>query len=80
MWFNIIMFLIFALLLILTVVYKHKTKPTAKQLASKKVQDEEYILNKIRTLTSKNNNNIQITKLPLFESPFEMLHRKFYMT
>ena len=62
--------------------YKYKTRPTDEDRKKLKQLKRDYFVNKVRQLEAKKAKqlNQQITNLPLFESPFELLHKNFYNT
>ena len=62
--------------------YKYKTRPTEEDRKKLKILKRDYFMNKVRQLEAKKAKqlNNQITNLPLFESPFELLHKNFYKT
>ena len=62
--------------------YKYKTRPTEEDRKKIKRLKRDYFINKVRQLEAKKAKqlNQQITNLPLFESPFELLHKNFYKT
>ena len=62
--------------------YKYKTRPTDDDRKKLKQLKRDYFVNKVRQLEAKKAKqlNQQITNLPLFESPFELLHKNFYKT
>lgn len=80
LFFNIILLFLFIVILGVILVYKFKNKPTEKEKKDKKRQQQEYIINKIKGLTQakQKEHEILITKLPKFESDYEILHKKFY--
>ena len=62
--------------------YKYKTRPTEEDRKKLKQLKRDYFINKVRQLEAKKAKqyNKQITNLPSFESPFELLHKNFYKT
>tara|TARA_B100001287_G_C22636618_1_gene507902 strand:+ start:250 stop:597 length:348 start_codon:yes stop_codon:yes gene_type:complete len=62
--------------------YKYKTRPTEEDRKKTKQLKRDYFINKVRQLEAKKAKqlNQQITNLPKFESPFELLHKNFYKT
>lgn len=62
--------------------YKYKTRPTEEDRKKVKQLKRDYFMNKVRQLEAKKAKqlNQQITNLPKFESPFELLHKNFYKT
>ena len=62
--------------------YKYKTRPTEEDRKKIKQLKRDYFINKVRQLEAKKAKqlNQQITNLPKFESPFELLHKNFYKT
>ena len=62
--------------------YKYKTRPTDDDKKKIKQLKRDYFITKVRQLEAKKSKelNRQITNLPKFESPFELLHKNFYKT
>jgi|TARA_R110001592_G_scaffold158585_3_gene389764 signal transduction histidine kinase len=62
--------------------YKYKTRPTPEDRNKIKQLKKDYFINKVRQLEAKKAKQLdkQITNLPQFESPFELLHKNFYKT
>ena len=62
--------------------YKYKTRPTEDDREKIKQLKRDYFVNKVRQLEAKKAKQLdrQITNLPQFESPFELLHKNFYKT
>ena len=62
--------------------YKYKTRPTDEDKKKLKQLKRDYFVTKVRQLEAKKAKelNNQITNLPKFESPFELLHKNFYKT
>ena len=62
--------------------YKYKTRPTDEDRKKIKQLKRDYFINKVRQLEAKKAKQLdrQITNLPQFESPFELLHKNFYKT
>mgnify|MGYP001386317456 FL=1 len=62
--------------------YKYKTRPTEDDRKKIKQLKRDYFVNKVRQLEAKKAKQLdrQITNLPQFESPFELLHKNFYKT
>ena len=62
--------------------YKYKTRPTPEDRKKKKQLKRDYFITKVRQLEAKKAKQLdrQITNLPQFESPFELLHKNFYNT
>ena len=60
--------------------YKYKTRPTEKDREKIKKLKRDYFITKVRKMQSDKARelNQNITNLPKFESPFEVLHKKFY--
>tara|TARA_X000000950_G_C13921406_1_gene663630 strand:+ start:1490 stop:1906 length:417 start_codon:yes stop_codon:yes gene_type:complete len=77
---NIILLFVFIVILGVILVYKFNNKPTIEEKKQKKREQQEYIINKIKSLTKEKQKeqNILITKIPKFESDYELLHKKFY--
>ena len=78
--FNLGLFIAFFIVVTLLLVYKYKTKPGPEELKKKKTLKRDYFINKVRQLQADKARiyNKSITNLPKFESPFEILHKKFY--
>ena len=78
--FNLALFVGFLCIVSALLVYKYKTKPTQKELKKKEQLKRDYFINKVRKLQADKARiyNQSITNLPKFESPFEVLHKKFY--
>ena len=77
---NISFFLIFILLLSCYLFYKYKTRPTEQDKEKLKKLKQNYFISKVRQMQTEKAKltNQQITNLPKFESPFEVLHKNFY--
>jgi cell division protein FtsL len=62
--------------------YKYKTRPTSEDRNKSKQLKKDYFINKVRQLEARKAKQLdkQITNLPQFESPFELLHKNFYKT
>ena len=62
--------------------YKYKNRPTEEDRKKVKRLKRDYFVNKVRQLQAKKAKlyDQQITNLPLFESPYEFLHKNFYKT
>ena len=62
--------------------YKYKTRPTDEDKQKLNQLKRDYFLTKVRQLEAKKAKelNNEITNLPKFESPFELLHKNFYKT
>ena len=62
--------------------YKYKTRPTSEDRKKIKRLKKDYFISKVRQLEAKKAKQLdrQITNLPQFESPFELLHKNFYKT
>ena len=60
--------------------YKYKTRPTEKDREKLKKLKRDYFVTKVRKMQADKARelNQNITNLPKFESPFEVLHKKFY--
>lgn len=78
--FNLGLFIAFFIVVTSLLVYKYKTKPGPEELKKKKRLKRDYFINKVRQLQADKARiyNKSITNLPKFESPFEILHKKFY--
>ena len=62
--------------------YKYKTRPTDDDRKKLKQLKRDYFVNKVRQLEAKKAKQLdrQITNLPQFDSPFELLQKNFYKT
>ena len=84
--FNMIMNLgllgMFIIIVSILLYYKYKTRPTEEDRKKKKQLKRDYFVNKVRQMQAVKAKqlNEQITNLPKFESPFELLHKNFYKT
>ena len=77
---NLSMLLLFIFVVIFYLIYKKKNKETDEMKEEKKLQIQNYLLNKVHRVIrveEKHRNNM-ITNLPKFESDYELLHEKFY--
>ena len=72
----------FVIIVSILLYYKYKTRPTEEDRKKKKQLKKEYFVNKVRQMQAVKAKqlNEQITNLPKFESPFELLHKNFYKT
>ena len=72
----------FVIIVSILLYYKYKTRPTEQDRKKKKQLKREYFVNKVRQMQAVKAKqlNEQITNLPKFESPFELLHKNFYKT
>ena len=61
---------------------KHDNMKSRNFLYSQKTLKRDYFITKVRQLEAKKAKQLdrQITNLPQFESPFELLHKNFYKT
>ena len=73
---------VFVIIVSILLYYKYKTRPTEEDRKKKKQLKREYFVNKVRQMQAVKAKqlNEQITNLPKFESPFELLHKNFYKT
>jgi hypothetical protein len=80
--FNLFLFLGFFFIVTALLVYKYKTKPGPEDLKKKASLKRDYFMNKVKQLQANKARLYEksITNLPNFESPFELLHKKFYKT
>lgn len=78
--FNLALFIGFLTIVTALLVYKYKSKPGPEEMKKKAHLKRDYFLNKVRKLQADKARiyNKNITNLPKFESPFELLHKKFY--
>ena len=79
---NIGFFILFIVILSCYLLYKYKTKPTKKDKEKIEKLKKDYFITKVRQMQSQKAklSNKQITNLPKFETPFEVLHKNFYKT
>ena len=77
---NVAFLFLFLILLGIIIIYKKRTKPTEEEITEKRIQERNYIVNKIKEMQAerKKANNQIITNLPTFESSFETLHKNYY--
>jgi len=80
--FNLALFIGFLFVVTALLVYKYKMKPGPEERKKKDNLKRDYFINKVRQLQADKAKiyNKSITNLPNFESPFELLHKKFYKT
>ena len=73
---------VFVIIVSILLYYKYKTRPTEEDRKKKKQLKRDYFVNKVRQMQAVKAKqlNEQITNLPKFESPFELLHKNFYKT
>ena len=78
--FNLALFFGFLSIVTALLVYKYKSKPGPEEMKKKAQLKRDYFINKVRKLQADKARiyNKSITNLPKFESPFEVLHKKFY--
>lgn len=79
-YFNLSLLFLFSATLSILLIYKYKTRPTEEDRNKIKTLKRDYFVTKVKKLQAKKAKlyDKQITTLPLFESPFEVLHKKFY--
>ena len=79
-YFNLSLLFFFTVTLTILLIYKYKTRPTDNDRKKLKHLKRDYFVSKVNKLQAKKSKlyEKQITNLPLFESPFEVLHKKFY--
>ena len=79
---NLSLFGLFVLILTSYLIYKYKTRPTDKEREKIKKLKRDYFITKVRKMQADKARqlNQNITNLPKFESPFEVLHKNFYKT
>tara|TARA_Y100001970_G_C14127991_1_gene800080 strand:+ start:576 stop:926 length:351 start_codon:yes stop_codon:yes gene_type:complete len=77
---NIGLLFLFLMLLGIILIYKKKTKPSKEDLKKKRIEQQQYILHKIKEIQQqrKREHNEIITHLPTFESNFETMHKNYY--
>ena len=78
--FNIICVIAFFSFLGMFLLFKYKTKLSPKEKADKERAQQEYILNKLKTIhvANQREQNYYVTNLPTFESDYDLLRRKYY--
>ena len=79
---NLGLLLMFIIIASILLYYKYKNRPTEEDRRKTKQLKRDYFVNKVRQMQTKKAKelNQQITNLPNFESPFELLHKNFYKT
>jgi signal transduction histidine kinase len=79
---NLGLLIFFIIIVTVLLFYKYKTRPTDEDRKKTKQLKRDYFLTRVRQLEAKKAKqlNKQITNLPKFESPFELLHKNFYKT
>jgi Tfp pilus assembly protein PilO len=72
----------FVVIVSILLYYKYKTRPTEEDRKKKKELKKDYFITKVKQMQAVKAKelNHQITNLPKFESPFELLHKNFYKT
>jgi len=77
---NLSFFGLFVFIITIYLIYKYKTRPTEKDREKAKKLKRDYFITKVRKMQTKKAQDLNktITDLPKFESPFEVLHKKFY--
>jgi len=72
----------FVIIVSILLYYKYKTRPTEEDRKKSKQLKRDYFITKVRQMQAVKAKqlNRQITNLPKFESPFELLHKNFYKT
>ena len=77
---NCSLFLVLLCTIGIALAYMKRHKLTPEQKKKKDEKDHTHVMNKIRSLREekKRMENENITNLPKFESPFEVLHKKYY--
>ena len=73
---------VFIAIVAVYLLYKYKTRPTQKDREKLKKLKRDYFITKVRKMQADKARqlNQNITNLPKFESPFEVLHKNFYKT
>jgi hypothetical protein len=79
---NLALLVLFIAISTILLYYKYKTRPTDKDRKKKIKLKRDYFINKVKQLEAKKAEiyDKNITNLPNFESPFELLHKNFYKT
>ena len=79
---NLGLLLMFIIISSILLYYKYKNRPTEEDRKKIKQLKRDYFVNKVRQMQTKKAKelNQQITNLPNFESPFELIHKNFYKT
>ena len=77
---NLSLLFLFLMLLGIIIIYKKRTKPSKEDIKKKRIEQRNYILQKIKEMQQqrKREHNEIITNLPTFESNFETLHKNYY--
>ena len=77
---NLGLLLMFIIIASILLYYKYKNRPTEEDRKKIKQLKRDYFVNKVRQMQTKKAKelNQQITNLPNFESPFELIHKNFY--
>ena len=77
---NISLLISFILIVAFYLMYKKKNKETDETKEKRKLEVENYLLNKVHRVirVDKKHRRDMITTLPKFESDYELLHEKFY--
>ncbi len=77
---NISLLLFFLLIVAFYLIYKKKNKETDEMKEKKRLEVQNYLLNKVHRVirVEEKHRNDMITNLPKFESDYELLHEKFY--
>lgn len=77
---NMSLLLLFIFVIVFYLVYKKKNKETDETKEKKRLEVQNYLLNKVHRVIKVGEKYRQdmITNLPKFESDYELLHEKFY--
>jgi len=77
---NISLLISFILIVSFYLMYKKKNKETDETKEKRKLEVQNYLLNKVNRVirVDKKHRRDMITTLPKFESDYELLHEKFY--
>jgi|UniRef100_A0A6C0IPX6 hypothetical protein len=80
--FNFSLLIMFIIIVYGILSFRKKNKPSIDEVKKNEILKKDYLLNKVKILQekSKKEYDTMITKLPQFESDFELLHKNFYNT
>lgn len=79
---NLALFGCFVLVISVYLIYKYKTRPSDEDRKKIKKLKRDYFVNKVRKMQVEKAQKLNetITNLPKFESPFEVLHKRYFNT
>tara|TARA_B100001142_G_scaffold324531_1_gene376441 strand:- start:15 stop:356 length:342 start_codon:yes stop_codon:yes gene_type:complete len=77
---NVSLLVSFILIVAFYLMYKKKNKETEETKEKRKLEVQNYLLNKVHRVirVDEKHRRDMITNLPKFESDYELLHEKFY--